>query len=62
MFALLISCTFLATLWGCVWIAQGKVPYDLANRPGNEDAMRLLIAACIDWQLALRTPSTKGSC
>ncbi|KAL3149972.1 hypothetical protein ABBQ38_013329 [Trebouxia sp. C0009 RCD-2024] len=50
---------------GCNPLAEnllGKVPYDLANRPGNEDAMRLLIAACIDWQLALRTPSTKGSC
>lgn len=40
----------------------GKVPYDLANRPGNEDAVRLLIAACIDWQLALHNTAAKGSC
>lgn len=41
---------------------QEKVPYDLANRPGNEEAMRLLIAACIDRQMALRDHTAKGSC
>lgn len=47
----------------CVCVCrQEKVPYDLANRPGNEEAMRLLIAACIDRQMALRDHTAKGSC
>ncbi len=40
---------------------QGKVPFDLANRPGNEDVTSLLVEACIDWQMALRRAPARHS-
>lgn len=40
---------------------QGKVPSDLANRPGNEAVMSLLIEACIDRKMALQLAPTRHS-
>ncbi len=41
-------------LSSCTLTLQGKVPSDLANRPGNEAVTSLLIEACIERQMALR--------
>ncbi|KAL0045981.1 hypothetical protein WJX82_010322 [Trebouxia sp. C0006] len=49
---------------GCNPLAEnllGKVPTDLANRPGNEAVTSLLIEACIDRQMALRSAPTRHS-
>lgn len=49
---------------GCNPLAEnllGKVPFDLANRPGNEAVMSLLIEACIDRQMALRSAPARHS-
>lgn len=40
---------------------QGKVPSDLADRSGNEEVMHLLVAACIECQMALRNPAADST-
>ena len=37
-----------ASILCCV---QEKVPFDMANRPGNEETLELLIEASVAWQL-----------
>ncbi|DBA78665.1 TPA: hypothetical protein ACH3X1_008583 [Trebouxia sp. C0004] len=49
---------------GCNPLAEnllGKVPSDLANRPGNEAVTSLIVEACVDRQMALRAPARHSS-